>query len=180
MLDSFFQRFFYDFSFQITKKMKKRAKRSNDVPNLVTPWSIFVDLYKPIYNQQYPNESKMGIYRMLKNKWDTFDDNDKKVYITKAKNYRRSVIRLDTMRNKIDKKKDITVSPYSLFVEEMHKQLKDGDPSMSLIERTKLIDAIWKGMSKEEKVPYVNAAKRKMRAILRKANDEEEDESSQS
>ena len=155
--------------------MKKKSSKKEESSNVISPWSIFVDVYKPIYMEQNPNESKMEIYKMLKAKWESFDEDDKKVYITKALNHKRSVTRLKSIHPKNQNKQKLTISPYSIFVEEQHNELKKTNPDMSLLERTKLISAIWKGMSHIEKATYINAAKRKNRYLRKSANEEEED-----
>ena len=57
--------------------MKKKSSKKEESSNVISPWSIFVDVYKPIYMEQNPNESKMEIYKMLKAKWESFDEDDK-------------------------------------------------------------------------------------------------------
>lgn len=142
---------------------------------LVSPWKVFVDVYKPIFTNMFPNESKMEIYRHLRNKWEQFDDNDKKAYIEKANYKNRAVVRLNhielkkKMKNKKDRK---TVSPYSIYVEERHKSLKSQRPELSLIERTTVIAEEWKVLPNYEKRYYTNIAKKETRIMQRRSPDD--------
>ena len=144
---------------------------------LVSPWSIFVELYKPIFTQMYPNESKMEIYKHLRKKWNQFDDEDKHAYIEKANFKNRAVVRLNNQKLKKVKHDRKTVSAYSLFVEENHKELKVEKPEMSLTERTKFIAEKWKSLSHEQKRPYMNMAKRKTRKMQKCSSESDNDNS---
>lgn len=149
---------------------------------LISPWQIFVEIYKPIFTSMFPNESKMEIYRHLQNKWKQFDEGDKKVYIEKANYKNRAVVRLNhiKLKKKMKKEKDRkTVSPYSLYVEERHQMLKNERPELSLIERSAVIADEWKKLSSVDKRRYMNMAKRQTRIMQKQSPDDsdfEEDE----
>ncbi|OHT17295.1 HMG box family protein [Tritrichomonas foetus] len=156
-------------------KKKERSKKDNDCLK-VSPWSIFVEIYKPIFTDMFPNESKMEIYKHLVNKWEQFDDSDKKAYVDKANFKNRAVVRLNNIAHKKNKPDRKTVSPYSLFVAEKHQVLKNQQPEMSLIERTKLISQMWKGLTLDEKRPYMNMAKRKTRLMQKQSSGSENED----
>lgn len=169
-------------SFNIVNMIE--ADDSNDENDclLVSPWKVFVDVYKPVFTNMFPNESKMEIYRHLRNKWEQFDDDDKKAYIEKANYKNRAVVRLNhiELKKKMKKEKDRkTVSPYSIFVEERHKSLKNEQPELSLIERTTVIANEWKALPINDKRRYTNKAKKETRIMQKRSPDDsdfEEDE----
>lgn len=148
----------------------------NDVLK-ISPWSIFVSIYKPIFTKMFPDESKVGIYRRLQKKWDEFDETDKKVYIDKADYRNRAMKRQNRkeirIRNK-EKKDRKTVSPYSLYVAERHKALKSQQPELSLSERALMIANEWRSMSSVEKHPFSNLAKRRTRQMNKQSSDDSE------
>lgn len=142
---------------------------------LVSPWKVFVDVYKPIFTNMFPNESKMEIYRHLRNKWEQFDENDKKAYIEKANYKNRAVVRLNhiELKKKMKKEKDRkTVSPYSIFVAQRHKSLKKEQPELSLIERSSVIAKEWKALPVNEKRRYTNMAKKETRIMQKRSPDD--------
>ena len=163
--------------------MKPKSKKKNEMTVPISVWSTFVKDRRPILEEEFPQASSMEIIRKLHDIWDNLTDEQMSSYRQKAENKRRTYVRLTKVRKGSDESLDGAprkkrVTPYAVFLQRKHVQLKENCPDMSLSERTKTIADMWRAMSRDEKVSYVNQSKRETRKMQKRSFEEEESEES--
>ena len=127
----------------------------------------------------YPQASSMEIVKRLHDIWDNMTEEEMQLYSQKAENKRRTYVRLTKVKKDPD---DLVVSgkkrvtPYAVFLQRKHVQLKESCPDMSLSERTRTIAEMWKALPKDEKISYINQSKRETRKMQKPSFEEEDSE----
>jgi hypothetical protein len=103
-------------------------------------------------------------------------DNETKLIYERKADYAR---RVETRRTSSTKGKDdsgehtSSVSPYSIFLKERHKLLKESNPEMTLTQRAEEIKSEWSSMSQKQKISFINMAKRETRKLRRTSGDDD-------
>lgn len=157
--------------------MRTRRKRKTKVIP-ITGLSLFIAETKPIVEAEQPELTKMEVCKFLNEQWEELDDDIRKGYEKRADYDRRTEARREFYQKKKKTRNRMkgAISAYSVFLKARHAALKESNPEMTLSERTKTIAGEWNSMSKEDRIPFVNLAKRETRKI-RKVNLEEESRS---
>lgn len=153
---------------------KRKSRKEADVPS-VSGQTIFIEEMKPQLEIENPCTSKLEIYRMLNDMWKNLNGYESGYYSLKAQDKQRAINRTQKYRRKKEKKeRKKKISSYSIFVTDMHEELKSTSPEMTLRERTQAISQMWLSMSQMEKVPYINRAKQINRKFAKVSDDEED------
>jgi HSP90 family molecular chaperone len=146
----------------------------------ITGQSLFVAERTPIVEKQNPDLTRVQLYALMNDEWMKLDDVTRAAYERKADYSRRTESRRESSldREKLQDDSESKVSAYSMFVKKRHELLKETNPEMTVSDRAKTIAQMWAGLSKPEKLPYVNEAKRETRKLQSESPEEEgQDES---
>jgi hypothetical protein len=150
--------------------------RSRAIP--ITGVSLFIVDRKAEAAQAHPELTKVQLFALLNDQWNTLDDATKETYERKADYSRRMESRRQNKNAKETTKSKI--SPYSVFTRERHESLKTSNPEMTVGDRAKIIAAEWNSKLPADKISFINAAKRETRKMWKISVEEEsEDDSDQ-
>ena len=158
----------------------RRAKPTKSIP--ITGLSLYVDEQKKIMEAEYPELTRMDIYKMLHAQWDEMDPDSRAKYERRADYVRRTEARKEFYQKKKVRSGDgplRAISAFSMFLKKRHIEIKECNPELTLTERVKHIGAEWNSMSRADKQPFVNMAKRETRKIRKGASDEAEESTSE-
>jgi hypothetical protein len=147
----------------------------------ITGLSLFFAERRPPLEAQHPELAKLEVFRVLNHQWGQLDDATRANYERKADYSRRSRSRQASAEKKKTgpDRSALKVSPYSMFLRSQHDILKRTSPDLSVTERSRESAARWAMMSEQQKMPYVNEAKRETRKLRKMPDgDDESDDSS--
>ena len=152
-----------------------RRNRTKTLP--ITALSIFIAETKPLLEETHPQLTKMDIFKLLHEQWDELAPDLRAKYERKADYGRRTEARrafYDKKKGKNDDNGGSIISAYSVFLKKRHEEIKETNPEMTLTERAKSIAAEWKSMSRDDRSPFVNLAKRETRKMRKPPSDEDQ------
>lgn len=152
-----------------------RRSRTKSIP--ITGLSIFIAETKPLLEETHPQLTKMDIFKLLHEQWDELAPDLRAKYERKADYGRRTEARrafYDKKKGKNDDNGGSIISAYSVFLKKRHEEIKETNPEMTLTERAKSIAAEWKSMSRDDRSPFVNLAKRETRKMRKPPSDEDQ------
>ena len=159
-----------------------RGKRTKSIP--ITGLSIFIAEMKPTLELSHPQLTKMDIFKLLHEQWDELDPEIRAKYEKRADYGRRTEARRQFYQKKKLKTEEddnsSKISPYSVFLKMRHMEIKETNPDLTLTERVKSIAAEWNAMSRVDRLPFVNLAKRETRKIRKPPSDEDQPSSDRS
>jgi hypothetical protein len=158
---------------------KRPGCKTASIP--ITGRSVFISERKTQIESDNPGMTKLELFRILGAQWDQMDDTNRANYEKKADYLRRTVSRTSSAARKADaREKQPKISAFYVFTQEQHERLKQTQPELTVTDRATMIANLWNAMSKFDKIPFVNAAKRETRTLRRRFPEEEseiEDES---
>jgi hypothetical protein len=156
------------------EQQSRRGRGSRDIP--ITGISLFIAERKAEALQKHTELRKVQLYALLNDEWNALDNASRRAYERRA-DYSR---RMESRRQHKNAHADMQpkVSSYSVFTRERHGYLKQTHPEMTVGTRAQLIASEWKTMRADDKLPYVNAAKRETRKMQKRSMEEEYDENS--
>jgi hypothetical protein len=147
----------------------------------ITGRSIFISERKTQIESDNSEMTKLEIFRMLGDQWDQMDGTTRSKYEKKADYLRRTESRKTSFARKHKKDgNEARISAFSIFTRERHEVLKKENPELTLTDRGRLISNEWKLMSKLDKIPFINVAKRETRSIRRSLPSEDSESSEES
>jgi hypothetical protein len=153
--------------------MRRAPKKSNVIP--ITGLSLFAAEKKTSIEADWPDLTKLEVFTMINQRWDELDNETKLQYERKADYARRT----ETRRISLTKRKDDSVenasmiTPYSVFLRTRHHELKKSNPGMTVTQRAEQIKSEWSSMSREQKISFINMAKRETRKFRRTSMDDD-------
>jgi hypothetical protein len=115
---------------------------------------------------------KLELFNSLNQQWEALDEPMKLQYERKADYIRRAEARKER-HSKSAEPEQAPVRGYAIFVKERHASLKQTNPEMTVSGRSSKIADEWKGMSKLEKLAFINMAKRETRKFRRISSEED-------
>lgn len=150
------------------------GQRTKSIP--ITGLSLFIAEKKPELESSDLHLTKMEIFKSLHDQWATLDQDVKQSYERRADYSRRTEARrkcFERRKEKTPNRSKSTISAYSIFLTKRQEELKKSNPELTLSERTRMIAKEWSETPKNDRVPYVNMAKRETRK-MRKVNWDED------
>jgi hypothetical protein len=158
---------------------KRPEPKSKSIP--ITGRSIFISEAQAQIELDHPEMRKLEIFRLLGNQWDHMGDTERSAYEKRADYSRRAESRKTTSaRRREPGGSEAKISAFSVFSKERHGALKQSSPQLTLAQRSQIIADEWKQLSKSDKTPFINIAKRETRSIRRSLPDDDSDELSES
>jgi hypothetical protein len=154
--------------------------KTHSIP--ITGQSVFVAERLTEVEGKHPDLTRVQIFAFLNNEWAKLDDAIRAAYERKADYSRRTESRRSSslQHRSMTHESESKVSAYSMFVKKQHDQLKVTNPEMTVSDRAMEISKLWAGMSKSQKLPFVNEAKRETRKLRRESVEEDPSEESES
>jgi hypothetical protein len=151
------------------ERRRPRKARSREIP--ITGISLFIAERKDTALQEHPELSRVQLFALLNDEWNTLDSAAKEPYERRADYSRRMESR--RQNKKANDRPQLKVSAYSVFTRDRHAALKKSNPEMTVGIRAELIASEWKDMTPAQKVPFINAAKRETRKMQRPSDEVE-------
>jgi hypothetical protein len=155
---------------------KRPEPKTSAIP--ITGRSIFISEAKTQVGSDTADLTKLDIMHMLNEQWDQMDDTMKKKYEKRADYLRRVESRRSSTAEQWTPAPKI--SAFSVFMRQQHEALKKTNADLTVTDRAVFIADQWKLMSKPDKIPFINAAKRETRTMRRRFPDEESEKSDDS
>ncbi|EAY16796.1 HMG box family protein [Trichomonas vaginalis G3] len=138
-------------------------------------WQNFLTQFSEELKMSNPDISKRELYKAASDAWGQKSDQEKDQYRKPKKKGRSKKIESSDDSSDAFQKENIKkhISAYSVFVNEKQKELKESNPYLTLLERTKIISEMWTSLDKDAKTIYNNKAKCFNRVIDRASSDDE-------
>jgi hypothetical protein len=158
---------------------KRPGRKTLSIP--ITGRSLFISEAKTPIESDNPDITRLELFRVLGAQWDQMDDTERAKYEKKADYLRRTMSRTGSSAHKDDTaERRPKISAFSVFTREQHELLKQSQPELTVTDRASMIAGLWKAMSKSDKIPFINAAKRETRSIRRPLPEEESESDDES
>ena len=158
--------------------MSTRTKRKKREPDIDSGWSTYSEQKKKEIIEENPDISKRELYSIVSKMWSMEPIEQRMAYSRMEKRHSRRKNTSDESDSDSvfdNEKLKKHVSSHSVFVSEKQRELRDTQPDLTLMERTKLINMQWKEMSYTDKLIYENKAKCINRKIDKESTDSDEE-----
>ena len=160
--------------------MSGSGRRKKRAPDIDSGWSKYSEEKKKDILEKNPDLSKRELYATLSQMWNMEPYEARLAYSRKEKRHNRRKNASDDSDSDSDsvfdnEKLKKHVSSHSVFVSEKQRELRETQPDLTLIERTKLINMQWKELSFSDKLIYENKAKCINRKIDKESTDSDEE-----
>ena len=155
----------------------ERDKRKKKL-DVNSGWKTYLNEVKEKLMQEKPELTKREFYSLASKMWEEEPTTVKSAYARKEKRHNKrkkeySDSDSDTVFDNEKLKQHI--SAHSVFVNEKQTELKETHAELTLLERAKIIEKMWKNLSHAEKQIYENKAKCINRRIDKDSTDSDEE-----
>jgi len=135
---------------------KRKAKDAEDKPKRAkTAFMYFNQEFRPLIRQEHPEASFGEIGRLVADRWRAADDDEKERFNALAGEDKE---RYTAEMGKFKKPKK-AMTAFMLFSQKLRPKVKEDHPDASFGEVGKILGALWRDLTKEEKEEYETMAK---------------------